>query len=206
MIQVQRLTGARPGEVCVMRAIDIDMRGHIWLYRPGSDEEQGRHKTAHHGHTRVIAIGPKAQEVIKPFLTTNLTAYFFRPVDALDNPKWARRRKPGEHYTVDSYRQAIERGCDRAFPPPATLGRMEGETCRAWRQRLTAEQREELKAWQKAHRWHPHQLRHSLATEIRREHGLDAARAVLGHRSPAITEIYAELDANKAAEVMGKLG
>jgi hypothetical protein len=54
--------------------------------------------------------------------------------------------------------------------------------------------------------WHPHQLRHTKATEIRREAGLDAARAVLGHRSPKVTEVYAEIDVNKAAEVMAKLG
>jgi integrase len=54
--------------------------------------------------------------------------------------------------------------------------------------------------------WHPNQLRHAKATEIRREAGLDAARVVLGHRSPQITEVYAEIDVNKAAEVMAKLG
>lgn len=54
--------------------------------------------------------------------------------------------------------------------------------------------------------WHPHQLRHNKATEIRREAGLDAARVVLGHRSPQITETYAEIDVNKAAEVMARLG
>jgi integrase len=54
--------------------------------------------------------------------------------------------------------------------------------------------------------WHPHQLRHTKATEIRREAGLDAARAVLGHRSPVVTEVYAEVDQTKAAEVMARLG
>jgi integrase len=54
--------------------------------------------------------------------------------------------------------------------------------------------------------WHPHQLRHNAATLIRREAGLDAARAVLGHRSPAVTEVYAELDQAKAVAVAAKLG
>jgi integrase len=54
--------------------------------------------------------------------------------------------------------------------------------------------------------WHPHQLRHTKATEVRKEAGLDAARAVLGHRSPVITEHYAELDVSKAADVMERLG
>ncbi len=206
MIEVQRLTGARPGEVIIMRGIDLDMSGSVWLYRPGSDRELGQHKTAHHGHQRVIAIGPRAQEVIKPFLTLSTGAYLFRPAEANDDPKWATRRKPGPCYTVDSYRQAVERGCDRAFPPPAPLGRAEDETFRKWRKRLTVQQKTELRAWQKAHRWHPHQLRHTKATQIRREFGLDEARAVLGHRSATITEVYAEIDANTAAEVMKRLG
>ena len=64
----------------------------------------------------------------------------------------------------------------------------------------------QLKAWQKAHRWHPHQLRHTRAMELKREAGLDVARAVLGHRSPIITEHYATLDVAKAAEVMARIG
>lgn len=63
-----------------------------------------------------------------------------------------------------------------------------------------------MRQWRKAHRWHANQLRHAKATEIPREAGLDAARAVLGHRSPQVTELYAEVDFDKAAEVMEKLG
>jgi hypothetical protein len=35
MIELQRLTGMRPGEVCQMRACDLDLSGPVWLYRPG---------------------------------------------------------------------------------------------------------------------------------------------------------------------------
>ncbi len=34
MVQMQRLTGMRPGEVCRLRRADLDMSGEIWLYRP----------------------------------------------------------------------------------------------------------------------------------------------------------------------------
>jgi integrase len=54
--------------------------------------------------------------------------------------------------------------------------------------------------------WHPNQLRHNAATRLRREFGLDVARAVLGHSSPAVTEVYAELDGAKAAEAMERVG
>ena len=40
-------------------------------------------------------------------------------------------------------------------------------------------------------RWHPNQLRHNCATEVRRQFGIDAARAVLGHfNGLAITDRY----------------
>src|SRR5262249_21182691 len=55
-------------------------------------------------------------------------------------------------------------------------------------------------------RWTPNQLRHAKATKLRREAGLDAARVVLGHRSPQVTEVYAEIDEQKASEVMTRLG
>ncbi len=53
---------------------------------------------------------------------------------------------------------------------------------------------------------HPHQLRHNAATELRKEFGLEAARVILGHRSAAITEVYAEMDRQKAIDAMMKVG
>jgi len=66
MIELQRLTGARPGEVRIMRACDLDTSGPIWLYRPHT------HKTKHKGKDRIIALGPKAQAVLMPFLKLDL--------------------------------------------------------------------------------------------------------------------------------------
>ncbi len=54
--------------------------------------------------------------------------------------------------------------------------------------------------------WHPHQLRHNAATALRREHGIETARIILGHRSPAITEVYAEVDHARAISVMAEVG
>ncbi|MBI3461985.1 MAG: hypothetical protein HY000_02855 [Planctomycetes bacterium] len=41
MVQLQSLTGMRPGEVLMMRTCDLDTTGDVWLYRPAS------HKTEH---------------------------------------------------------------------------------------------------------------------------------------------------------------
>jgi integrase len=193
MVQLQRLTGMRPGEVVIMRAIDLDMTGKVWLYRPGSDQgRHGAHKTAHRGQDRIISIGPRGQEIIRQWLKPELYAYLFSPRETMaalrrkqrqerktklqpsqmNRRKQKPKRKPGDRYRVGSYAVAIARGCVKAGVP----------------------------------HFHPHQIRHTKATEIRREAGLDAARAVLGHRSPKITEVYAEIDVNKAAAVMEKLG
>ena len=43
MVKLQRITGCRPGEVCILRPCDVDRGSDIWCYRPSS------HKTQHHG-------------------------------------------------------------------------------------------------------------------------------------------------------------
>ena len=68
------------------------------------------------------------------------------------------------------------------------------------------EQKEHLSQWRKQHRWSPNQLRHNAATRLRKEFGIEAARVILGHSSGNTTEIYAELDNKKAADIMSKIG
>jgi len=55
-------------------------------------------------------------------------------------------------------------------------------------------------------RWGAHRLRHNAATYLRKEFGLDVARVILGHSSPAVTEVYAEVDREKALKVMEQVG
>jgi integrase len=71
MVQLQIHTGMRSGEICIMRAIDIDTTGSVWLYKPA------HHKTAHRGLNRIVPLGPKAQEIVKRNLKTDLYAYLF---------------------------------------------------------------------------------------------------------------------------------
>ena len=54
--------------------------------------------------------------------------------------------------------------------------------------------------------WSPNQLRHSAATFLRKEFGIEVARIILGHSSAAVTEVYAELDQARAMEVMAQIG
>ena len=47
---------------------------------------------------------------------------------------------------------------------------------------------------------------HTTEVAIRKEFGIEIARIILGHHSASVTEIYAELDDEKAKEVMRKIG
>jgi len=210
MVELQLLTGARSGEIVIIRGIDLDTSGAVWLYKPSA------HKTAYRGHSRVIAIGPKAQAVLRPWLRLNVEDYLFQPREAdaafrqqqravrkskvqpsqEHRAKAHPRKKPGRCYTSRSYQQAIAKGIEKANRARAC------EPCKA---KHSAERCDACRANAIPH-WHPHQLRHTTATEIRRAAGLDAARAVLGHTSPVVTEVYAELDVAAAVEVMAKIG
>lgn len=189
MVRIQRLTSARPDEICSMAPADIDRSGDVWIYRPVE------YKTEHFEKDRVIAIGPKAQKVLAPYLAERDSETFcFSPTESE-----ARRRsaaaanrktplscgnRPGtnrvavpcrrakERYTTASYRRAIHRACEKL----------------------------------EIEKWSPNRLRHTASTEIRRRFGIDAARAVDGHGATSTTEIYAELDQTLAIQVMRELG
>ena len=124
------------------------------------------------------------------------------------------KRNPRNQYTTESYRRAVARGCAKAFPPPPHLTQLQvkgrkgrrRETQAEWRQRLGADW-DKLLRWTMDHSWSPNQLRHTAATKLRSEFGIDAAQSILGHRlGSSITEIYAEVDAKKMAEIMEKVG
>jgi integrase len=222
MVRFQRLTGCRPGEACSIRPCDVQRFDRpdtplplfiaterelpsareleAWEYRPAS------HKTEHHGKQRVVFIGPLAQEVLRPYLLRPAEAHCFSPAESdarQREQKHARRKTPlscgnrpggtivrtfGDCYTKDSYARAIARACDLAFPPPGDLDEAAKE------------------AWRKARRWSPNQLRHTTATAIRKVHGAEKARVVLGHSKLNTVEIYAERDLAEAASIMRKMG
>ncbi len=191
MVQLQMVTGARPGEIVVLRPCDVDMQSAVWLYRPT------QHKNAWRGHDRVIAIGPRGQSIIRRFLRPGLQGtYLFSPKRSEEErlaglrgdrqtPLWpshiaaqrrkranSKRRKLRDHYDTVTYRQAIQRACKRAGVPA----------------------------------WSPGRLRHNAATRIQRDEGLEAASAALGHRLLETTQIYANTRLQRAIEIAASMG
>jgi integrase len=220
MVRFQRLTGARPQDVCNLRPCDLDRSGDVWLYCPE------HHKTEHYGKTRVICIGPQAQEILLQYLLRDAEAYCFSPAESerkrkaelranrrtavqpsqVDRSTRSPKRKPRDQYTTNAYLYAVRRACDRAFLAPEPLRRSADESVRKWEARLTDKQRAELEKWQSDHRWAPNRLRHSAGTEIRKRFGLEAAQVILGHASADVTQVYAERDLQKAVEIMREVG
>lgn len=104
MVRLQLAAGMRPGEVCAMRASEVDRSGDVWVYRPA------RHKTQGKGKTRAVALGPKAQAVLGRFLdqAAGPNSYLF-----VSPAKTAR----GRHVAGLTYQRAILRAAARAGVP-----------------------------------------------------------------------------------------
>jgi integrase len=93
-IKVMRLTGGRPSEILTMTADQIDRTTDptVWRYSPG------QHKSEHRGNGRVIPIGPRAQQIIRPRIARAAGAPFFE-------------------ITLSALRRAILRACKKARIP-----------------------------------------------------------------------------------------
>jgi integrase len=171
-----------------MRRGDIERTGDVWTYRPS------QHKTQHLGKERSLAVGPRAQAILLPYIVRKTDEEFiFSPVDSIKQFRASQRenrkskvrptqqncrkaqpkRKPREQYDHYSYRHAIHRACDKAG----------------------------------IERWSPNQLRHTAGTETAAQFSLEAAKEFLGHASVKTTEQYYVAPLPElAAEVARKIG
>ena len=194
MVRVHQLTGVRSDTICCLRPVDVDRLGPIWIYRPH------RHKTQHHGHDLIVPLGPKAQAILLPYMDRPEESYCFSPAESMEKLRSGQRRHaktqqtskpvkaPGACYTSQSYWRAIARAIDRVNAAEAKQAAQEGRSPVI------------------VPHWHPHQLRHALATEVRRRFGLEAAQVALGHAHANITEVYAERDLALASRIAAELG
>jgi len=234
LIDLQLLTGSRGGELFTLRRRDIDRSRKVWTHTAAQHKTawRGKSRTIFFGPRAQATLAPFMLRPDDAYLFSPAEAEKERrqqlhevrktPLSCGNRPgtnvREDLKREPGDHYTKDSYCRAIHRACLRAFPIPAELarhrvaGKKSGrskrwETTEEWRKRLGEENWQKLQQWLREHRWHPHQLRHTAATLIRREFGLEAAQVTLGHSSAMVTDaVYAERDLAKVEEVMLKIG
>ncbi len=102
------------------------------------------------------------------------------PSQQARRPKKSPGRAKRDRYDVASYRRAITYGIKKL--------------------------NKTRPAEQQIPQWFPLQLRHSRATEVRKQFGLEAAQVALGHAHANTTEIYAERNLEAAVRVARAMG
>jgi integrase len=229
-VRFQLLTGARPHEALGLSLAELDRTGPVWLYRPA------KHKTVWRGKPRVVAIGPRAQTLLVEFIRIrcSLCGVEGRPprigcrdgalcgpcadrmddagvcgpferceVQPADACLFSPHEAKQEHYqdlraSRKSKVQPSQR-CRKKKSPKRKPGARYG---------VSTYDRAIARACEAAGvpPWHPNQLRHTHATEVRRLYGLEAAQVSLGHSQANITEIYAERNQALAVKVASEIG
>ncbi len=208
MVKLQRLSGMRPGEVRLIRPMDVDRSEGVWAYRPAEHKNDWRDDETE----RVVYIGPKGQEVLTPYLLRPSGSFCFSPLETKEvlnamrrenrvspmTPSHrARKRKknpqraPGACYTTNTYRQQIHRAIDRVNEERLEAAEKAG---------IPADEVELIPHWS------PNQLRHATGTEVRKTFGLDGAQMILGHKHAKVSEVYAETQAKLARQIAEKIG
>lgn len=210
MVELQRRSGMRPQNVCMLTPSQIDCSRDPWAYIPSD------HKTSHAGRSLEIYLGPHAQSVLAPLLEKSTPDQFvFSPRRSAEEYRALRRRNltrsarhgcaprksqqsrvPGDRYNSRSYRRAIFYGIRKANAAIAT----------SLAEQLGRQPTEAELAERSIPHWHPHQLRHARGTEIRQQYGLEAAQVSLGHSRADVTQIYAKRDRELAEKVARETG
>jgi integrase len=147
LIDLQRLTGARSGELLGLTTGVIDRSRDVW------SADLTDHKTAHHSQSRTLHFGPQSQLILRKYLSAAPDVVLFK-------------------ITRNCYRRSVTLACEKAG----------------------------------IKRWVPHQLRHTAATAVRQQFGLEHAQSVLGHSKADMTQHYAKAGEEKAREVALKIG
>jgi integrase len=193
MIELQWWSGMRPQEVVQMRMAEIDRGGRVWLYRPRD------HKVEHYGMERVVPLGPQCQAVLAPFLSFDPLASLFSPRAAeLERRKAQRAARKTKVWRSHSNRARRARRREKGSD---VQNLRECYDTNSYRRAIT-------RGCEAAGipGWSPNRLRHSAATRIRREMGIEVAQAVLGHRQLETTQVYAEVNQARAVAAMERLG
>lgn len=188
LIRFQRLTGCRPGDAVRLRRCDIDTGRSVWVFRPP------HHKLAHKNLDRAVYLGPQAQALLAEFPTATPEEYVFSPRREREerNVKRAANRKTTFYASRQGWQQRKEK-------PKRAPGEKYTVASYGYAIRRACAKHEIVP-------WAPNQLRHSFATTVRKEHGLEAAQVLLGHARADVTQVYAERNEGLAARVAGQLG
>lgn len=183
MLRIQLATGMRPSEVANMRPCDVCREKETWIYRPAA------HKTVHRGKQRAIPIVGDARDALTPYLERDEHEYCFSPAESV---LWHRQQRSEQRVTPLSCGTGPGSRPVKEKPKRAPGKKF---TKDAYRRAI---ERAAKKAG--VPHWHPYQLRHLAATQVREALGIEEAQALLGHSHRQMTEHYAQQSLTKAIE------
>lgn len=208
MVELMACTGMRPGEVCGMTLNQIERGPAVWIYRPRI------HKTSHIGKHRMIPLGPRGKEILSAFLGTQI----LDPDEPIFSPSRCREERYTEMRAARKSKVTPSQICRKKSKPKWVPGRQYTPMAiaHAIRKAINIENiRRKQRAGREGRKltdsdllevWNPYRLRHSFATKVRREHGLEAAQVLLGHSRADVTQTYAERNETLAVNVAAKIG
>jgi integrase len=188
MVRVQLLLGCRPGEICKLTPCMIVRDKTVWQI------QLEEHKTAYRGKSRVIFAGPKAQAILKKYLLRGPDDPLFSPIES------ERQRREAAHADRVTPMNEGDRPGKNRKKNPRKAPRTAFDTQSYSKSILYATRKAKIDPWS------ANQLRHTRATEIRSQFGLEAAASILGHSEIGVTQVYAEADMQRAIEVAHKTG
>lgn len=209
MVRVQQFTGARPGEICGMRRRDLSIdtseavaipetklearaNDRCWMFVPAMHKNSGR------GKARVLAIGPRCQAVLSPFVVGK------RPDDAIFSPAAAalghlkRLGRSFDHLRHVSHRATYDRSTF-AWAVTRAIERVNRKRLAAGCLLLSGS------AGLLPH-WSPGQIRHTTATAVRARFGREATAEYLGHAGLDLVDRYAEQAIETAVRIAAEMG
>jgi integrase len=235
LVQMQLLTGMRAGEAMALRDADVDTSGPVWCYRPHrhKNTHRGKDRTVFLGPKAQAVLRPWLRHRCPLCGVEGLPPMIGWQTETC-GPCHDRHEEAGGGPLPDppSPLVAADPAAPRhLFSPRACVEALHARRAAA---RKTPRTPSELKKTRKARPqvqpgerytrrsyrlavdracrragvppWSPLQLRHTAATAIRAQYGVEAARTILGHSRVETSQIYAEADLGRAARIMGEVG
>ncbi|MEM7576062.1 MAG: site-specific integrase [Planctomycetota bacterium] len=182
MVQLQRESGMRSGEVCWLTPGQVDTRGAVWVYSPT------HHKMIHKGKPRHIRLSPRAQNILRPWMDRAAEANCF---SAAESAAWHRQRR------------TLRRKTDRRHGNRAGVGlkknpRHAPRLFFDWASYAASVRAACDKAG--VTRWSPNHLRHTFASSFEAAAGLKLTSEQLGHSETRTTTSFYVEDSQRRAD------
>ena len=223
LVQLLRLSAARPSELMGLKAGDIiQTRPDLWEYHPAE------HKTVDHGYDRCIYFGPQAIAILQRLIDERGPRALLLVQPDWEGLKAQHSWDAGERllklfheggwksspswweYVKENSRQLVGLAPSRAQAVfrRAKLGakRPRSKAGKPWNRHRFAQLIQRTCEKHGIEHWTPYQLRHAAACQAVQHGSLAAAQRILGHKLATTTDHYLKGDPDGAARLVAQLG